>query len=148
MTKFKELFEQTVSEVTDDDVQYYYQLADDAKKAKKSKKETQKILKDAGAPRDIIADLTQRMKVFEAKTPLRWKTELRKTIAKEDGYLVVNNDKDGSWEISKTEPKSGEYYKLQDLRDYYGYNYNVKTSISVAMKDIDKGKFDQSEVGR
>ena len=46
---------------TPDDVEYYGQLVNQAKKDKKSKKETQKILKDAGCPSDIMADLTQRM---------------------------------------------------------------------------------------
>lgn len=46
--------------VSEDDVQYYLQLADQAKKDKKTEKEAIKILKDAGAPQDIIADVTQR----------------------------------------------------------------------------------------
>jgi len=54
---FKELFEAK----TPEDVEYYAQLANQAKKDKKSKKETQKILKDAGCPSDIMTDLTQRM---------------------------------------------------------------------------------------
>ena len=57
MKTFKEIF---TEEVSDDDVEYYYQLADQAKKDKKSKDEVTKILKSAGAPQDIIADLTQR----------------------------------------------------------------------------------------
>lgn len=51
---FKELF---IEEISDDDVQYFYQLAD---QAKKSKTEVIKFLKDAGTLRDILADLTQR----------------------------------------------------------------------------------------
>jgi len=54
---FKELFEAK----TPEDVEYYAQLVNQAKKDKKSKKETQKILKDAGCPSDIMADLTQRI---------------------------------------------------------------------------------------
>ncbi len=56
MQKFKEY----LKEVSDEDTQYFYQLADQAKKDKKGKEQVQKILKDAGAPQDIIADLTQR----------------------------------------------------------------------------------------
>ena len=55
---FKELFEK----VNQDDVEYYFELANQAKKDKKTKTETIKILKNAGAPQDIIADLTQKMK--------------------------------------------------------------------------------------
>lgn len=65
MKKFKELFESKgvfSEEVSDEDVQYFYQLADQAKKDKKTKSEVTDILKSAGAPRDIIADLIQRWK--------------------------------------------------------------------------------------
>lgn len=61
MENFRKLFE-VMLEVSDDDVEYYYQLADQAKKDKKNKKEVTKILKDAGTPQDILADLTQRWK--------------------------------------------------------------------------------------
>ena len=47
-------------DVSADDVEYFGQLANQAKKDKKSKDEVKKLLKDAGAPSDIIADLTQR----------------------------------------------------------------------------------------
>ena len=55
---FKELF--TEKDVSDEDVEYYYQLADQAKKDKKTEKEVKDILRGAGCPTDIIADLTQR----------------------------------------------------------------------------------------
>ncbi len=54
----KEIVE-NINEVSDDDVQYWYLLAAQAK-GKKDKIEVTKILKDAGCPQDIIADLTQR----------------------------------------------------------------------------------------
>ena len=56
----REIIKEMNEEVSDDDVQYWSQLADDAQKTKKTEKEGIKILKDAGCPQDIIADLTQR----------------------------------------------------------------------------------------
>ena len=57
----KEIVEtlQNVNEVSGEDVEYYGELANQAKKDKKSEKEVISILKNAGAPKDIIADLTQ-----------------------------------------------------------------------------------------
>ena len=51
---FKELFIESA-----EDVEYYMQLANQAKKDKKSKNQVKKILKDAGCPQDILADLTR-----------------------------------------------------------------------------------------
>ena len=58
----KEIVEtlQNVNEVSDEDVEYYGELANQAKNDKKSEREVISILKDAGAPKDIIADLTQK----------------------------------------------------------------------------------------
>lgn len=56
---FRELFTESISA---EDVEYYSQLANQCKKDKSSKKDAEKKLKSAGAPKDIIADLTQGMK--------------------------------------------------------------------------------------
>ena len=54
------MLKEILEEISDDDVQYFHQLADQANKDNKSKKEVTKILKDAGCPQDILADLIQR----------------------------------------------------------------------------------------
>ena len=56
MENFKDIFEKNISA---EDVEYFYQVVDQAKKDKLSKKEVKAKLKAAGAPSDIIADLTQ-----------------------------------------------------------------------------------------
>ena len=99
--------------------------------------------------------MTKFKELFENKGFVLYdKTTLRKTLQKNKGGYLVINPEDGRWEVDlrSYDPGSSKsgflYYSISDLRDYFGWRYNIGTSITHAIKDIEKGSFDMSEVGR
>jgi len=90
--------------------------------------------------RDVIKKITEGFS-------LNQKSDLRKELTSSRGKFL-NIKSDGSWTIDELEKKVSSSFKVDDILDYYGWRYNVKTSISVAFKDIEKGIFDFEEVGR
>ena len=121
MENFKDIFEKNISA---EDVEYFYQVVDQAKKDKLSKKEVKAKLKAAGAPSDIIADLTQLIRqgykimenfreMFLEAEPLRaWNNKLKSI----DDLMSWMYDKD----ILNKGEKSD---KDRIFRQYYRY-YN------------------------
>ncbi len=114
----------------------------------KSKKVFNKILAKAdkmGLPYNAEDEITE----VKALT-IYDKVTLRKTLLKEkSGWLSIDKET-GRWEVEDKEPKDNfkEVHSVQDIRNYYGWRYNVATSITVAFKDLEAGRWDQSEVGR
>ena len=82
----------------------------------------------------------------EGKFKFKNKTFLNQTINKNKGKFLTWSD-DGEWEFTD-ELADVNSIAVQDVLDYYGWRYNVKTSISVALKDLEKGAFEKDEVGR
>ena len=85
------------------------------------------------------------------KIELKDKVGLRKSLQKnKTDYLVVDIES-GEWDTIKDKPKEEKgknIYSIQNIRDYYGWRYNVPTSISVSIKHIERDTWDKNEVGR
>jgi len=88
--------------------------------------------------------MTFRELLESKKVSFKDKTELRRSLSKSRG-LILSWNLDGSWVIGdKAELEAN--MEVSNILDYYSWNYNVSSSISQAIKDIERGRFDISEV--
>jgi len=72
------------------------------------------------------------------------KVGLSKTLPKERGKYFVWDD-EGKWAI-QDKASTDNSMKVDDILDYYSWDYNLRTSIKVALTDIEKGKYETGEV--
>jgi hypothetical protein len=91
-----------------------------------------------------IKDMLGKRPMTESSFKFYDKVGLSKTLPKERGrYLVWDNE--GKWDIQDKEQKDN-CIKVDDVLDYYSWDYNLRTSIKVALTDIEKGKYETGEV--
>jgi len=72
------------------------------------------------------------------------KVQLNRVLPKSRGQFLTW-DNEGKWSIEDKEQKDN-CIKVDDVLDYYSLDYNQKTSVTVALKDLERGKFDKDEV--
>ena len=139
-----------LKESTDpEDVEYYGQLTAQAKKDKKSKSETVKILKKAGAPKDIIADMTQGIKesccsskadsLIEALNKISNKKEIEAAKQADIDLIEKFNRVVGVVGESKLSKKNGDYGVENVKGDIVAAFDNIKKANDYLQKEL-KGK--------
>ena len=96
---------------------------------------------DAEAIEDILGKRPMTEKAFKFYD----KVGLSKTLPKERGRYLVWDD-EGKWTI-QDKASDDNSMKVDDILDYYSWDYNLRTSIKVALTDIEKGKYETGETG-